>query len=145
MAPPEPRGLYRTVRVDLGVAWTSALGPLAIDGSGQFAYIGEVGTDLTEQAGREAASITALNLIAALAQTPGLDQVVRILDLVTYVRASDDFERHPYIADGASEVLLAAFGEEVGGHARTVIGVRSLPFAVPVVAALRARLREPST
>lgn len=137
---PEPRGLYSAVRVDADLAWTSALGPLSIDGSGTFAFRGEIGSDLTEQAGREAAAITALHLIASLDQTPGLSRVVRLLDLVAYVRANEEFERHPYVADGASEVLLAAFGDEVGSHARTVVGVRSLPFAVPFVASLRARL-----
>ena len=139
---PVPRGLYSAVRVDSGVAWTSALGPLAIDGSGTFAFRGEIGSDLTEQAGREAAALTALHLIASLDQKPGLNRVVRLLDLVAYVRANDEFERHPYVADGASEVLLAAFGDEVGSHARTVVGVLSLPFAVPFVAALRASLNE---
>jgi enamine deaminase RidA (YjgF/YER057c/UK114 family) len=137
--PPAPLGLYKPVRVDGDIAWTSALGPLAIDGTG-FSHKGEIGTDLSEQDGRAAARVTALNLIAALDREPGLAAVLRILELVAYVRSAADFEGHPKVADGASEVILAAFGEEVGAHARTVVGVRSLPFALPFIASLRVRL-----
>ncbi|HUP16814.1 MAG TPA: RidA family protein [Acidimicrobiia bacterium] len=138
---PSSRGSYTVVRVDSDLAHTSALGPFELDGSGRFTHVGEVGTDLDEEPARAAAAVTALNLIAAVDQHPGMERVLRIIELIAYVRARSEFESHAAVADGASEVLLTAFGPEMGAHARTVIGVRSLPFGVPVVASMKVRLQ----
>ncbi len=135
-----PRGSYAVVRSDGDVAHTSALGPFALDGNGGFTHIGEVGTDLSEGAARAAAAVTAVHLIAAVDQTVGIAAVARILELIVYVRAHSRFENHATVADGASEVLLAAFGPIVGAHARTVVGVHTLPFGLPLVASMKLRL-----
>lgn len=139
---PGSRGSYAVVRVDSDFVHTSALGPFALDGSGGFTHVGEVGTDLDDEAARAAAAVIGVNLIAALDEVPGLERLLRVLELIAYVRARSDFENHATVVDGASEVLLTAFGPVIGAHARTVVGVRSLPFGLPVVASLKARLKE---
>lgn len=135
-----PKGSYRVVRVDLGVAYTSALGPFSLDGSGGFTHVGQVGTDVDIEGGRTAASVTAVNLIAAVEESVGVASVAHVIELMVYVRARTGFEDHAFVADGASEVLHTAFGLELGAHVRTVVGVRTLPFGLPVVASMKVRL-----
>ena len=61
-----------------------------------------------------------------------LDRIEQIVKMICFVNCTDDFIRHPEIADGASDLLLEIFGEEKGLHARSAIGVYSLPFNIPV-------------
>jgi enamine deaminase RidA (YjgF/YER057c/UK114 family) len=99
----------------------------------QGAIRGRVGQDLTEEAGHEAASLAALSLLSALKDEIGdLDRVARVVKVFGMVNCTDDFERQPEIIDGASEVLIAAFGDERGRHARSAVGMRSLPRGIAV-------------
>jgi enamine deaminase RidA (YjgF/YER057c/UK114 family) len=73
------------------------------------------------------ARAAALNLIGAIDGAVGLDAVTALVHLRGYVRATPHFDAHPTVIDGASRLLLEVFGEECGAHARTAIGVASLP------------------
>ena len=64
---------------------------------------------------------------AAIEAEVGLDTVGAVVALRGYVRAATEFDAHPAVVDGASQVLLTAFGAHIGAHARTAIGVASLP------------------
>ncbi len=138
---PVSKGAYRVVSVDSGIARTSALGPYSLDGSGTFTHIGLIGTDLDMDAARAAAAATAVNLIAAVDGSVGIEAVANIIELIVYVRARTGFEDHAGVADGASQVLHTALGPETGAHVRTVVGVHTLPFGLPVVASMTVRLR----
>ena len=120
---PASAGIYKVVRHGAGFAQTSALGPFALDGSGDFSHVGEIGTDLTNPEAREAAVVTGLNLVAALDHEIGVESVQQIVEVVVYLRARDSFAEHALVADGVSSVLVAAFGPDIGAHARTVVGV----------------------
>ena len=89
--------------------------------------VGIVGDDVTVEQARDQARVAGLNLIAAIDAAVGLDAVTAVLHLRGYVRGVSTLADHPAVIDGASSLILAVFGAEVGAHARTAIGVASLP------------------
>ncbi|TIW26874.1 MAG: RidA family protein, partial [Mesorhizobium sp.] len=95
-------------------------------------FIGRVGVELTVEEGCKAAEVACLSaLSAARAFLGSLDKVTRVAKLGVYIATAGDFKEHPRVADGASEMLLKAFGEEkLSG--RIVLGVASLPLGVPI-------------
>jgi len=94
--------------------------------------VGIVGRDLDVKAGREAAHIAALNVLALTKKQLGsLNRVSRVVRLGVYVAATPEFTEHPKVADAASELLRDIFGEEAVSS-RLVIGVASLPLGSPV-------------
>jgi enamine deaminase RidA (YjgF/YER057c/UK114 family) len=86
-----------------------------------------VGADVAVPDAAAQARLAALNLIGAIEGAVGLDAVSAVVHLRGYVRAVPDFDAHPIVIDGASRLLLEVFGDERGAHARTAIGVASLP------------------
>src|SRR6202140_4151520 len=94
--------------------------------------VGIVGKDLDVNAGREAAHIAALNVLALTKKQLGsLNRVSRVVRLGVYVTATPEFTEHPKVADAASELLRDIFGEEAVSS-RLVFGVASLPLGSPV-------------
>jgi len=103
--------------------------------SGQIATVngkptvgGPVGSVATAEQGHAAARDTALCVIAQIAAAVGddLSRVKRIVKLVVFVAAAPGFSDHPQVANGASDLFVAVFGNE-GKHARSAVGVSSLP------------------
>jgi enamine deaminase RidA (YjgF/YER057c/UK114 family) len=68
-----------------------------------------------------------LNLLAAVEATAGLDAVRSLVHLRGYVRGTTEFDAHPAVIDGASQLMIDVFGSGRGAHARTAVGVASLP------------------
>jgi enamine deaminase RidA (YjgF/YER057c/UK114 family) len=94
--------------------------------------IGRLGAELSVEAGREAARIACLNaLSAAKAHLGTLDKVTGVAKLGVYIATAGDFRDHPKVADGASEILVKAFGIGMLSP-RIVLGVASLPLGMPV-------------
>lgn len=109
--------------------------------SGELQASGIVGKDLDEEAAAKAAEICALNIIAAVkSQIGDLDKVVRVVKVVGFVASAPDFIKHPVVINGASNLLGKAFGD-AGVHARSAVGVASLPLnaAVEVEAIVEVR------
>jgi enamine deaminase RidA (YjgF/YER057c/UK114 family) len=128
-APPEPVGCFRNVNVHAGLAWVAGQGPIHPDGRREC---GKVGSDVTAETARGHARLVGLNILSALRAALGdLDQIERVVKLHGLVNAVPDFERHPFVIDGASELMAEVFGDH-GVHARTSIGVGSLPFNITV-------------
>lgn len=102
-----------------------------VDGSFE-AHTGTLGDDVDTARGKEIASYCALNVIAQAEAASGgtLDQI-RCVRLGVFVAATADFKEHSVVANGASDVIADAFGEH-GKHARSAVGVSSLPFGVAV-------------
>lgn len=93
---------------------------------------GKVGRDLTEVQAAEAARTCALQLLAALqAEIGDLAKVKRIVRVGGFVNCTDDFTAQPKVVNGASDLLVAVFGE-AGKHARAAVGVNALPAGAPV-------------
>jgi enamine deaminase RidA (YjgF/YER057c/UK114 family) len=91
---------------------------------------GKVGADVTADEAAEHARLVALNLLAVLRQELGdLDRVRRVVKLLGMVNAVPDFREQSKVINGCSDLLVEVFGER---HARSAIGVGSLPFGITV-------------
>jgi len=108
---------------------------------GKPIVLGKVGAEVTEQQGREAARVCAVNALAALSTViDGLDDVVRIVKVTGFVASAPGFTAQPAVVNGASELLRDVFGQ-AGEHARAAVGVAELPLGVPVEVELIAEVR----
>lgn len=119
-----PKGAYFPSRLCGNQLWVSGTTARRPDRAG---LSGVVGTDVSVEQAQEQARLAALNLIGAIEAAVGVDKVNELVHLRGYVRAAGDFDRHPAVIDGASRLLLDVFGERCGAHARTAVGVASLP------------------
>jgi len=127
--PPEPFGAYVEAVRTGNLLFLS--GMLPTEGR-QAAFIGRVGAELDVAAGRKAARLAALNVLAvARHHLESLDNVTRVVRLGVSIVTSGDVRDHPRIADGASELLQDVFGPD-RNPSRMVYGVASLPLGVPV-------------
>ena len=127
--PPEPFGIYAEAVQTGNLLFLTGMLPT----EGRVAkFIGRVGAELDVEAGRKAAHLAALNVLAVARQHLGsLDKVTRIVRLGVLVATSGDVREQPIIADGASELLQDVFGKDKN-PSRLVYGVASLPLGVPV-------------
>lgn len=103
-------------------------GQVCLDGEGKVParYKGKLG-EISDQAGMEAARASAINVLAQLkAAIIDLDKVARCVRLCGYINSKPDFGPLPQIMNGASDLVVQAFGDK-GRHARTTIGVAQLP------------------
>ena len=99
---------------------------------GQLITTGKVGGEVTAEEAVECARQCALNAIAAVrAEIGELSNIKRIVKVVAFVASTPDFTGQPGVANGASELFGAVFGE-VGQHARSAVGVPVLPLDAPV-------------
>lgn len=95
--------------------------------NGELRYVGKVGRDFDLAAGRAAARVCGLNLIAALREALGsLDRVRCCLRLGGFVNCDPMFQEVPQVVNGASDLMHEIFGAQ-GAHARTAVGVAALP------------------
>ncbi|HEX5027777.1 MAG TPA: RidA family protein [Gaiellaceae bacterium] len=127
----------RVVIVD-GVAYVS--GQIATDAESELVARGRVGEEVDVETAIQCAEACARNLLRQLELLPGgLESVERLVKLTVFVAVTEGFDRAHVVANGASEVLLSALGER-GKHARSAIGVASLPLGSPVEVEAIARL-----
>lgn len=99
--------------------------------SGVLPATGKVGAEVSPEDAAEYAKLCALNVIAAIASVADLDRVVRVVKLGVFVASAPDFTGQPAVANGASDLMAAAFGA-AGSHARSAVGVAVLPLDTPV-------------
>lgn len=101
------------------------------DGKPQF--IGKVGREFSVEEGQECAKLCAINILAHVQKALGgdLSRVKKLIRLGVFVNAPDDYTDHPKVANGASDLMVALFGD-AGKHARFAVGVSGLPFGVAV-------------
>ena len=132
-----PRHPYLAAREDQGVLYLSGKTAM-LDGAVQ--YRGPLlGPDDVEL-GRAAASLCALQLLAAIEQAAGLHRVQAILKLTVFVSSGPEFESQPEVANAASELLVSVLGP-VGEHTRSAVGVAALPGASAVELEAVVRLK----
>jgi enamine deaminase RidA (YjgF/YER057c/UK114 family) len=100
--------------------------------NGEIKYKGKVGKDVTLEEGRHAARLCIVNCLAAARGVLGdLDRIERVVKLTGYVNCLEDFEKHPDVINGASDLLEKIWGEN-GRHARAAVGSISLPANIAV-------------
>jgi enamine deaminase RidA (YjgF/YER057c/UK114 family) len=107
----------------------SGKGPNKPDGS---YVIGKVGKDLTTEQGYEAARLAAISHLSVLkAELGDLNKVKRIVKVLGMVNCTDDFKDQPKVINGYSDLMVEIFGEK-GKHARSAVGMNSLPLGIAV-------------
>jgi enamine deaminase RidA (YjgF/YER057c/UK114 family) len=106
-------------------------------------FIGKVGREVTVEQAQQAARLAATNVLAHLKAACGgdLDRVLRCVRLTGYVNGVEDFLEHPKVINGASDLMVAVFGE-AGKHARSAVGAGSLPSGVAVEVEAIFQLRQ---
>lgn len=129
-APPAPRARYVKAVRSGDLVFLSGHGPMV---DGKDVFTGKLGRDVDVEFGQRAARQCALNCMASLKVVIGdLDKVTRIVKLLCFVNSDAAFTETYAVANGASELLLAMFGEERGVHARSAVGMATLPFGISV-------------
>ncbi len=101
-------------------------------GASGIEHIGKLGDTYTVEQGQAAAKLCAINILAqAKAALGDLDKLGRLVKLTGFVNATPDFGDHPKVVNGASDFMVEVLGDK-GRHARSAVGVGSLPFGVAV-------------
>jgi len=126
----KPAGLYKPCLIVGPHAYLSGHLPLRADGT---LIKGRVGDDLDADAGKAAARQVGLTILATLIDSLGsLDRVSHVVKLFGLVNAAPDFEKHPYVINGCSELFAEIWGDDRGVGARSACGAASLPAGVAV-------------
>jgi enamine deaminase RidA (YjgF/YER057c/UK114 family) len=110
--------------------------------NGAIPITGKVGAEVSVEQAKELAQICALNALAALNLVADVDDVARIVRVVGYVNGAPGFVNQPAVINGASELLLALWGDVNGKHARSALGVAELPLNSPVEVELTFELKK---
>lgn len=109
--------------------------------AGELVARGRVGDEVSPEDAAAAARTAVLNALAAAADVVGgIDRIGRIVKVVVYVASAPDFTGQPLVANGASVLLGEVFGD-AGAHARSAVGVTSLPLGAPVEIELTVEAR----
>jgi enamine deaminase RidA (YjgF/YER057c/UK114 family) len=111
------------------LVFVSGAGPTKSDGS---LVTGKVGSDVTIDEAQEAAKLCALSCLSALQEELGdLDRITRVVKLLGFVNSAPGFVQQHVVMNGASDLLIALFGER-GRHARSSVGMAELPMNIAV-------------
>jgi enamine deaminase RidA (YjgF/YER057c/UK114 family) len=127
----KPLGLYKpALLADGKYLYLSGHGPLQSDGS---LIKGRIGSDMTPDEGKHAAYQAGLTMLSTIQSNLGsLNKVKRVIKLFGMVNCTPDFERHPYVINGCSELFAAVWGNDNGVGTRSAVGFASLPGNMPV-------------
>ncbi|WP_276483922.1 RidA family protein [Paraflavitalea pollutisoli] len=127
---PAPLGVYKPMLIDGRYLYVSGHGPVQDDRS---LIIGRIGKDMDMEQGKLAARQVGLTILSTIRTHVGsLDRVRRVIKVLGMVNCTSDFERHPYVINGCSELFAAVWGEEHGIGVRSAVGFGSLPDNIPV-------------
>jgi len=126
----KPAGAYKPCLVVGSLAYVSGHLPFQPDGT---LLKGRVGSDLDADAGKAAARLTGLAILATLVHSLGsLDRVARVVKVMGLVNCPPDFTQHPHVVNGCSELFAEVWGTDRGVGVRSAFGAGSLPLGVPV-------------
>jgi enamine deaminase RidA (YjgF/YER057c/UK114 family) len=125
---PKPVGTYVPFRVSGDTLYLSGQGPRRADGS---FVTGKVGRDVTIEQAQEAARLVGLGLLAAAKAAAGELSRVEVLKVLGMVNAVPEFTDQPKVINGCSDLFVAVLGER-GRHARSAVGMGSLPMGISV-------------
>jgi enamine deaminase RidA (YjgF/YER057c/UK114 family) len=127
---PKPLGVYKPYLIDGKYLYLSGHGPILNDGS---IIRGRIGKDLDLEQGKLAARQVGLTMLSTIQTHVGeLDKIKRVIKVLGMVNCTPDFEKHPYVINGCSELFAAVWGEENGIGVRSAVGFGSLPDNIPV-------------
>lgn len=102
-------------------------GQICLDSDGKLVAKGRLGDGVSVEDGQKAARVCAINLLAQVkAALGGLDRVKRVVRLGGFINSAAGFTEGPKVMNGASDLMVAVFGDK-GKHARSTVGVAALP------------------
>ncbi|MBN8852535.1 MAG: hypothetical protein BGO55_02155 [Sphingobacteriales bacterium 50-39] len=127
---PSPVGVYKPYLIEGKYLYLSGHGPVQNDRS---LIIGRIGKELDMEQGKLAARQVGLTMLSTIRTHIGdLGKIKRVLKIFGMVNCTPEFERHPYVINGCSELFAAVWGEENGVGVRSAVGFGSLPDNIPV-------------
>ena len=127
---PTPIGVYKPCLAVGKYLYLSGHGPLKDDKS---LITGRVGKDMDMEEAKIAAKQVGLAMLATIRANIGsFDKIKRVIKVLGMVNCTPDFERHPYIINGCSELFASIWGEDNGVGVRSAVGMGSLPNNIPV-------------
>jgi enamine deaminase RidA (YjgF/YER057c/UK114 family) len=127
---PKPLGVYKPFLTVGNLVYVSGHGTVQEDGT---LIIGKVGSDLDADQAKTAAQQVGLAILATLTKNLGsLNKIKRVIKVLGMVNATPDFERHPFVINGCSELFAKVWGADNGVGVRSAVGMGSLPDNIPV-------------
>ena len=136
-----PQPLLRPAGVALPFPWVRVVGDRALisghgptNSDGSLARpLGKVGRDVSVEQARIAARLTGLAILGSLQRELGtLDRIAAWVRIFGMVNSAPGFNQQPAVINGFTELIVEVFGESVGAHARSAVGLAELPFDIPV-------------
>ncbi len=127
---PKPIGVYKPFLIDGNHCYLSGHGTVKEDGT---LIVGRVGAGMSMEEGKQAAQQVGLAILATLKQNLGsLNKIKRVIKVLGMVNCTSDFEKHPYVINGCSELFAKVWGDDNGIGVRSAVGMGSLPDNIPV-------------
>ncbi|MDR0505826.1 MAG: RidA family protein [Dysgonamonadaceae bacterium] len=127
---PKPLGVYKPCLIEGNYLYLSGHGP--VQENGQL-IMGRIGRDITPEEGKLAARQVGLTMLATIRACLGsLNKVKKVIKVFGMVNCTSEFERHPYIINGCSELFASVWGDKNGIGTRSAVGFGSLPDNIPV-------------
>ncbi|HUZ58668.1 MAG TPA: RidA family protein [Hanamia sp.] len=128
--PPEPKGVYKPFLQVANFIYVSGHGPVLDDG---ILIKGKVGLDINADEAKLAARQTGLTILSTLHTNLGsLNKIRRVIKVFGMVNCTTDFQQHPFVINGCSELFALIWGNENGVGVRSAVGMGSLPENIPV-------------
>lgn len=127
---PKPLGIYRPCLQVGNLLYTSGHGPVNLDGS---LIKGRIGDSMNKEEGKLAARQVGLTLLSSIRNFLGdLNKIKRLVKILGMVSCDPEFQEHPYIINGCSELMVEIWGDDKGIGVRSAVGMGSLPGNIPV-------------
>lgn len=127
---PKPLGVYKPLLIDGKHCYVSGHGTVQEDGT---LIVGRVGENLTQEEAKLAAQQVGLAILATLKKNLGsLNKIKRVIKVLGMVSCVPEFEKHPFVINGCSELFAKVWGEDNGIGVRSAVGMGSLPGNIPV-------------
>ncbi|MCX6206567.1 MAG: RidA family protein [Bacteroidetes bacterium] len=127
---PKPLGVYKPLLIDGKHCYVSGHGTVQEDGT---LIVGRVGENLTQEEAKLAAQQVGLAILATLKTNLGsLNKIKRVIKVLGMVSCVPEFEKHPFVINGCSELFAKVWGEDNGIGVRSAVGMGSLPGNIPV-------------
>jgi enamine deaminase RidA (YjgF/YER057c/UK114 family) len=127
---PTPAGVYKPCLIDGKHLFVSGHGPVRDD---KTLMVGRVGTDVDKEQGKLVARQVGLTILSSIkAEIGSLDKIKRVIKVLGMVNAVPEFESHPYVINGCSELFAQIWGSDNGVGVRSAVGMGSLPNNISV-------------
>ena len=127
---PAPMGVYKPFLIVGNLVYVSGHGPVLED---KTLIKGRVGHDMDKEIGKLAARQVGLTILATLKTNLGsFNKIKRVIKVLGMVNCTTDFENHPFVINGCSELFASVWGADNGVGVRSAVGMGSLPGNIPV-------------